>query len=138
MSDPDSQKEPTPPPKPPRPYQAPIGPTSTTQSQLLADEQYARQLAHHYHGSDTYRGSVVPGSRGLQDSSDIRARREIGMKSGEDNEDREHSFIDGTFTNLIPPSNLRLTVQMTSQSYVKILKEAFLRRSPKSVAGLPV
>ena len=115
MSDPDSQKEPTPPPKPPRPYQVPIGPTSTTQSQLLADEQYARQLAHHYHGSDTYPGPPVPGSRGRQDSDDNRARKEIGIKPSEHNEDREHSFIDGTLSSHKQLSIFRLTVQMTCQ-----------------------
>lgn len=115
MSDPDSQKEPTPPPKPPRPYQAPTGPTSTTQSQLLADEQYARQLAHHYQGSDAYHGPPIQGSRVLQNSDDIRARREVGMKSSEQNEDREHSFIDGMFTRYKSPSNLKLTTQTTCQ-----------------------
>lgn len=115
MSDPDSQREPTPPPKPPRPYRAPSGPTSTTQSQLLADEQYARQLAHHYHGTDAYRGSPIRGPRGLQDSDDIRARRDIGIKPGEHNEEREHSFIDGEFAIHMPPANLRLIMQTTCQ-----------------------
>ena len=108
MSDPDSQREPTPPPKPPRPYQAPIEPTSTIQSQLLADEQFARQLAHHYQGSDAYRGPPLRGSRGLQESDDTRARREIGMKSGEHDEDREHSFIDGMCAICLPPAKVKL------------------------------
>lgn len=115
MSDPDSQREPTPPPKPPRPYQAPVEPTSTTQSQLLADEQYARQLAHHYQGSDAYRGPPLRGSRGFQESDDTRARREIGMKTGEHNEDREHSFIDGMRAVCMSLAKSRLTIQMTYQ-----------------------
>lgn len=98
MSDPDSQKEPTPPPKPPRTFQAPAGPTATAQSQLLADEQYARQLAHHYSGTDAYRGSPVPGPRGRQDLNDIRAKRDVGLRTNESYEDREHSFIDGMST----------------------------------------
>jgi len=50
MSDPDSQREPEPPAKPPRPTQQ-QPPTSTKLSQLEADELYARQLAEHYGGS---------------------------------------------------------------------------------------
>ena len=53
MSDPDAA-EPAPPPQPPRPRQAPRGPTSTEESQLAADEQYARQLAEHYNGAAAY------------------------------------------------------------------------------------
>lgn len=52
MSDPDSQREPEPPAKPPRPTQQ-QPPTSTKLSQLEADELYARQLAEHYGGSET-------------------------------------------------------------------------------------
>lgn len=50
MSDPDSQREPEPPAKPPRPSQQ-QGHTSTKLSQMEADELYARQLAEHYDGS---------------------------------------------------------------------------------------
>ncbi|KAL9070795.1 MAG: hypothetical protein Q9161_004586 [Pseudevernia consocians] len=53
MSDPDAA-EPPPPPQPPRPQRAPIGPTSTEESQLAADERYARQLAEHYNGAPAY------------------------------------------------------------------------------------
>lgn len=66
MSDPDSQREPEPPAKPPRPTQQKL-------SQLEADELYARQLAEHYSGADRQqpqrRGSGgrynehLPGSR---------------------------------------------------------------------------
>ena len=48
MSDPDAVREPTPPPQPPRPQAQRVG--TTPQSQLEADEQYARQLAEHYGG----------------------------------------------------------------------------------------
>jgi len=47
MSDPESQQEPAPPAKPPRPTQQ-QSPTSTKLSQLEADEMYARQLAEQY------------------------------------------------------------------------------------------
>lgn len=46
MSDPDSQQEPDPPAMPPRPARG--QPTGIQQSQLEADEMYARQLAEHY------------------------------------------------------------------------------------------
>lgn len=52
MSDPDAVREPTPPPQPPRPAAQPFG--STPQTQLAADEQYARQLAEHYDGGASY------------------------------------------------------------------------------------
>ena len=110
MSDPDSQREPTPPPKPPRTYQAPTGPTSTAQSQLLADEQYARQLAHHYHGTETHRGSPVPGTRGRQVSSDVGARRGTGLRPTEPHEEREYSFIDGMSRTHLTRFHLRLTL----------------------------
>ena len=52
MSDPDSQQQESEPPvKPPRPTQQFGGPTPTAQSQLEADEMYARQLQDHYAGT---------------------------------------------------------------------------------------
>ncbi|KIW10178.1 hypothetical protein PV08_11139 [Exophiala spinifera] len=62
MSDPDSQREPEPPARPPRPS---VQPPSTTQmSQLEADELYARQLAEHYEGADRQpRGRRESGGR---------------------------------------------------------------------------
>lgn len=62
MSDPSAAVEETPPPQPPRPTVNRLG--STPQSQLEADEQYARQLAQHYDsgpGSGQYTRS---GNRG--------------------------------------------------------------------------
>lgn len=52
MSDPDAVVEPIPPPQPPRPTTTRMG--STPQSQLEADEMYARQLAEHYDASAPY------------------------------------------------------------------------------------
>lgn len=97
MSDPDSQVEPTPPPQPPRPAQPATGPTSTAHSQLLADEQYARQLAEHYSGAAAYGGDPRTGQRGRQDLEHPRPRQEMGLKPNELYDDREHSFIDGMY-----------------------------------------
>ena len=95
MSDPDSQKEPPPPPQPPRPAQAPIGATSTAQSQLEADEQYARQLAEHYSGSAAYGGQPRSRSGGRQDPALSRPKGDTGLQSNEPYDDRDHSFLDG-------------------------------------------
>ena len=97
MSDPDAQVEPTPPPQPPRPSQPTTGPTSTTHSQLLADEQYARQLAEHYSGAAAYGGAPRTGQRERQNLEHPRPRKEMGLKPNELYDDREHSFIDGAF-----------------------------------------
>ena len=95
MSDPDSQKEPPPPPQPPRPAQAPIGATSTAQSQLEADEQYARQLAEHYSGSAAYGGQPRSRSGGRRDPALPRPRGDTGLQHNELYDDRDHSFLDG-------------------------------------------
>jgi len=80
MSDPDA-REPTPPPQPPRPAAQRVG--STPQSQLEADEQYARQLAEHYGGGGSY------GPR----STSQRGRQQTGLRPNELQEEN-HSFID--------------------------------------------
>lgn len=92
MSDPDAQKdEPAPPPQPPR---RPTVPTSTAQSQLAADEQYARQLAEHYNGAAAS-GAPSDGPRGRPNQSMTGPRR-IGSRQNEASaDDRERSFIDG-------------------------------------------
>jgi len=84
MSDPDSQKEPEPPAKPPRPSQI-------AQSQLEADEMYARQLAEHYSG-EARRG---PSTGRTHDPVLPTRQREANIKSNELYDDRERSFIDG-------------------------------------------
>jgi hypothetical protein len=85
MSDPDAAREPTPPPQPPRPSGPRVG--STPQSQLEADEQYARQLAEHYGG-----GSYGPRSNS-RGSSGQRRRQQTGPKPNE-MYDENRSFID--------------------------------------------
>ena len=92
MSDPDAQrKEPTPPPQPPR---RPIAPTSTAQSQLAADEQYARQLAEHYNGAAAY-GAPRDGSRGRQNPPVAGPKRTGSRQYEAYDDERERSFIDG-------------------------------------------
>ncbi|KAI4202240.1 MAG: hypothetical protein LQ350_002755 [Teloschistes chrysophthalmus] len=88
MSDPDAQKDdPVPPPQPPR---RPIAPTSTAQSQLAADEQYARQLAEHYNGAAA---SGPP--RGSTRGRPNRDPHRTGLRQNEQyDEERERSFID--------------------------------------------
>jgi len=80
MSDPDANREPIPPPQPPRPVAA-AHPGSTPQSQLEADELYARQLAEHYDSTRSYR------SRGQQG-------RQRETASGGSEEDNRNFFDD--------------------------------------------
>lgn len=87
MSDPDAVTEPTPPPQPPRPTGTRIG--STPQTQVEADEQYARQLAEHYGGRRAY--GERTSSRG--DPQLPRQKRETGLKPNELYEDGR-SFLD--------------------------------------------
>jgi len=104
MSDPDSQvePEPIPPPQPPRPRQAPIAPTSTEESQLLADEQYARQLAEHYNSSASYTPSSRSASAQRREPAPLRPKTNTGLKPNEVYDDRERSFIDGMLIEDIP------------------------------------
>src|SRR5271167_1933442 len=86
MSDPDAVREPTPPPQPPRPTAQRVG--STPQSQLEADEQYARQLAEQYSAGGSY------GTRNTSSGySGQRGRQQTGLKPNE-LQDGSHSFID--------------------------------------------
>ncbi|KAL8911126.1 MAG: hypothetical protein Q9171_003664 [Xanthocarpia ochracea] len=91
MSDPDAETdEVTPPPQPPR---KPVLPTSTEQSQLAADEQYARQLAEHYNSSVAY-GAPRSGSKGRSNQPMSGPRRSNSRQYPESEEERERSFID--------------------------------------------
>ncbi|KAI9753467.1 MAG: hypothetical protein M4579_005151 [Chaenotheca gracillima] len=91
MSDPESQKEAPPPAQPPRPTASPLSTdaTTTSQTQLDADERYARQLAEHYSGQTGPRG----GSRTSRDPVPLRRQQETGLKPNELYED-DHSFFD--------------------------------------------
>ena len=84
MSDPNAA-EPAPPPQPPRPTARSI--TTTEESQLAADERYARQLAEHYNGAPVYERTGYPPEQ----------RR--GQQKGQfqqNPEERERNFIDGS------------------------------------------
>ena len=94
MSDPDSQHEPAPPPQPPRPVSS--SKLYTGQSQLEADEQYARQLAEHYNGTTAYGGPPQGNPKDQRAQRAFRSNRNTGLKPNElYDDDREHSFIDG-------------------------------------------
>ncbi|KAL9021353.1 MAG: hypothetical protein Q9185_001464 [Variospora sp. 1 TL-2023] len=121
MSDPDAQKdEAVPPPQPPR---WPIAPTATVQSQLAADEQYARQLAEHYNGAAAYvtpRGS----SRGRQNQPMTGSMRTDPRQHEAYNDDRERSFIDDDLP--VIRDNIKkgfLETQSKVNSWVAVLKK---------------
>lgn len=90
MSDPDAvqhnAEDEVPPPQPPRPQHQ----QHTAQSQLEADEAYARQLAEHYESS-AYEARTS--NRGYPPAQP-RRRQQTGLKPNELYDDREHSFID--------------------------------------------
>lgn len=88
MTDPDAVKEPEPPARPPRPTQNINAPRSA-QSQMEADEMYARQLQEHYSGA----GRRGPPSDWQGPPSGSRTRP--GQLS---DDDRDHSFFDGIDT----------------------------------------
>lgn len=111
MSDPDAVREPSPPPQPPRPTAQRAG--STPQSQMEADEQYARQLAEHYGGGGGY------GPR----SASQRGRQQTGLRPPENDEDN-HSFLDDDLP--IIKENLRkgfLETQNKVNGWITTLKK---------------
>jgi hypothetical protein len=121
MTDPDAVVEQIPPPQPPRPSHPQPG--STTQSQLEADEMYARQLAEHYDGTASYgqqrgtrgTGTGASGQRGRQ--------RETGLKPNEMH-DEGHSFLDDDLP--IIKENLRkgfIETQKTVNSWINTIKK---------------
>lgn len=85
MSDPDALQhdaaDEQPPPPPPRPVNA--------QSQLEADEAYARRLAEHYESA-----AYEARTSSSRDGSGRPRRKQTGLKPNELYDDREHSFID--------------------------------------------
>jgi len=114
MSDPDAAREPSPPPQPPRPQAQRAG--STPQSQLEADEQYARQLAEHYGGG--WGEGPRSNSRGAQPR-----RQQTGYRPASSPEREEHSFIDDDLP--VIKENLRkgfLDTQRTVNSWITTLK----------------
>lgn len=93
MSDPESQQEPAPPPQPPRPV--PSSNPRTGQSQLEADEIYARQLAEHYNGAANYGEPPRSSSREQRALRGAIPRNDTVSSPNEPYENRERSFIDG-------------------------------------------
>ncbi|KAJ6264334.1 hypothetical protein Dda_0479 [Drechslerella dactyloides] len=119
MSDPSAaveMEEAPPPPRPPRPrpqqqqqqqqprdfrgsdyspaavyHDQPQPKTSTSASQLEADELYARQLAEHYGGIPSDRSRQGRGGRGNYPDE---RRRQTPQQTGTDEDDRERSFFD--------------------------------------------
>ncbi|KAJ5248724.1 Ubiquitin system component Cue [Penicillium chermesinum] len=113
MTDPTAQEDMVPPPKPPRPSQPA---TSTTRSQLEADELYARQLAERYN-SDGRRRAPAPGWE-----NDPRYHRPRG---GEE-EEKEYNFFDDDLPKI--QENLRkgfLETQSKVNSWMTNFKKKF-------------
>lgn len=117
MSDPDAVREPTPPPQPPRPQaQQRVG--STPQSQLEADEQYARQLAEHYGGG------WGEGRRSNSGGAQPRRQQTGGHRAATSPEREERNFIDDDLP--VIKENLRkgfLDTQRTVNSWITNLKK---------------
>jgi hypothetical protein len=89
MSDPDAQRDETPPPQPPRPQ---------PRSQLEQDELYARQLAEHYHqqGQQGQQGQHAQHSQ-VSDWPPHPQRRQTGPRQTgppQHDDGREHNFFD--------------------------------------------
>ncbi|KAL8942847.1 MAG: hypothetical protein Q9211_001210 [Gyalolechia sp. 1 TL-2023] len=135
MSDPDAQtNEPTPPPQPPR---RPTAPTSTAQSQMAADEQYARQLAEHYNGAGAY-GAPRGGSRGRQKPPVAGPQRTNSRRHEAYEEDRERSFIDDDLP--VIRDNIKkgfLETQSKVNSWVANLKKKIDGEDGDDFQGLP-
>ena len=110
MSDPDAQQEPAPPPQPPRPVQTTKA--HTGQSQLEADELYARQLAEQYNGPAAYGQAPRSTSRERRAPRSGRSNRDTGLKPNELYDDREHSFIDGRCRTVSDLDSTEVTFQM--------------------------
>ncbi|EXJ86363.1 hypothetical protein A1O3_03314 [Capronia epimyces CBS 606.96] len=124
MTDPDSQREPEPPAKPPRPTQQYQPPRSTAKlSQVEADELYARQLAEHYSGASQpgqpRRGS---GGRFNEDLPGSRAGRPGANPNPDDVPWR--SFIDDDLPEI--RDNIRkgfMETQSTVNKWISVFKK---------------
>jgi hypothetical protein len=115
MSDPEAVREQTPPPQPPRPAAAQrFG--STPQSQLDADEQYARQLAEHYSGGY--------GPRTSSRNTEAERERIPHKKPNDDPYGENHSFLEDELP--IIKENIRkgfLETQTTVNGWLQTLKK---------------
>jgi hypothetical protein len=120
MSDPDAvvepEPEPIPPPQPPRPTRAQVG--STPQSQLEADEMYARQLAEQYDGL-----ASMGQQRSTKRSAERTRPKQTGLKPNELYDDG-HSFLDDDLP--VIKENLRkgfVETQKTVNNWITNLKK---------------
>lgn len=100
MTDPEAARDDdNPPPPPPRPVAQPVGPTTTAQSQLEADEMYARRLAEHFENVGAYEARTSNNMNNRRSPNSHhgmpRGRQQTGLKPNElHDDDREHSFLD--------------------------------------------
>lgn len=119
MSDPDAvvESDPAPPPQPPRPVRSQMG--STPQTQLEADELYARRLAEQY-DANTYGGQQrAP----MHSGGRSRQPQETGLKPNE-LYDNDHSFLDDDLP--VIKESLRkgfVETQKTVNSWITNLKK---------------
>ncbi|KAI9701490.1 MAG: ubiquitin-binding protein cue5 [Candelina mexicana] len=123
MSDPDSQKEPTPPPQPPRRAPPPLDANSTGMSQIEADAQYARQLAEHDGNYAAARGGPRNGRGNRGEVPLPKPRKQTALKPNELYDDN-HSFFDDDLP--VIQENIRkgfLETQTKVSSWVNILKK---------------
>ncbi|CAD6570870.1 MAG: ubiquitin-binding protein cue5 [Alectoria sarmentosa] len=130
MSDPDAA-EPPPPLQPPRPQRAPAVPTSTEESQLAADERYARQLAEHYNGAPAYVEGPRSGSGNRRPQ-----KREASRRSGYD-QDEGPSWFDEL---PILKDNIKkgfLETQSTVNKWVNSLKKKIDGEDEDEIQGRP-
>jgi CUE domain len=126
MTDPDSQQDAPPPAKPPRPAQHSGISTSTAQSQLEADEMYARQLHEHYSSASR------PQRQNLEPNQQAPRER----KQGE--EEREYSFLDDDLP--LIRENIRkgfLETQSTVNKWVTNFKKKLDGDDDESFTGQP-
>jgi len=100
MTDPEAARDDdNPPPPPPRPVAQPVGPTTTAQSPLEADEMYARRLAEHFENVGAYEARTSNNMNNRRSPNSHhgmpRGRQQTGLKPNElHDDDREHSFLD--------------------------------------------
>jgi CUE domain len=126
MTDPDSQQEAPPPAKPPRPVQQSAIPTSTAQTQLEADEMYARQLHEHYSGT-----SRQQRQKGAPNPQAPRPRTQA-------EEEREYSFLDDDLPMI--RDNIRkgfLETQSTVNKWVANFKKKLDGDDDEGLSGPP-
>ncbi|KAL9129089.1 MAG: hypothetical protein Q9217_002361 [Psora testacea] len=122
MSDPDAAES-VPPPQPPRREQVPAQPISTEESQLAADERYARQLAEHYNTVNA-QGSRPDSRARPQQQFKGPPRSSTGQTPDQFHEERERSFIDDDLP--IIRENIKkgfLETQSTVNKWVNSLKK---------------